>query len=109
MLPRCHIGSDWKAIVASVYAPNDHNESADFFQNFFLALDDFCYEVEVDINSQIVVAGDFNVVDRPDYHSVNRATTNQESVLANIVAAELDDRGLKDTIELLDEDCSCYT
>jgi hypothetical protein len=29
--------------------------------------------------------------------------------LANIVAAEFDDRGLKDTIELLDEDCSCYT
>ncbi len=44
-----------------------------------------------------------------DYNSVNRVTTNQESRLANIVAAELDDRGLKDTIELLDDDCSCYT
>jgi exonuclease III len=104
-----HTRSGWKLVIASVYAPNDHHESVVFFQNFFLALDDFCYEAEVDANSQIVVAGDFNFVDCPDYHSVNRVSTNQESNLANIVAAELDDRGLKDTIELLDEDCSCYT
>jgi len=98
-----------KLVIVSVYAPNDHRESIVFFQDLIDAIDEFWLEVSIDLHTHVIVAGDFNFVSDPEYFSTNRTSTSAEKRLDAMVQREFSDRGLKDTIDLLDDSCISYT
>ena len=85
-------------VIASIYAPNCHRASVPFFEQFFDSLDEFVDDVASQHNwPQIIIAGDFNFVLRPDSDSLNRQSTQAERTLAALVEGHLDDRQLVDS------------
>ena len=95
-------GSEQTSVIASVYAPNCHRETIEFFEGFFAALDEFCDDVaELSPTStwpNVIIAGDFNFVFDPDLDSLNRLNSQNESSLASLVGGYLEEKGMTDCL-----------
>ena len=86
-------------VVASIYAPNCHRVSLEFFESFFDVFDEFMEEVSSQYSwPHSIIAGDFNFVFNPDVDSLNRQRSAQESTLAALVESFLTERELLDSI-----------
>ena len=84
-----------RIVVATIYAPNDHNESKVTFQDFFYNLDAVLENLsEQSLDFNIAVAGDFNLVIHPDKGSLNRIGTTTERNLATFVQEAFAHRSL---------------
>ena len=101
--------SSYKLVVATIYAPNCHNESNVMFQDFMHSLD-ACTELLVGQGHEfdVVINGDFNVVLDPTVGLLNRASTASERNLARAINNSLNDRGLVE-VKASDSRLSLYT
>ena len=93
--------SPHKLIIATVYAPNCHRESINFYQDLFHSLDDVISDLTISNETfEVVICGDFNVVLDPRTGSVNRVSSNLEKDLARLITESMSIRSLSEPTQL---------
>ena len=101
---------DKLVVIASIYAPNCHRASLEFFDEFFEAVDEFMEEVATQYSwPYLVIAGDFNFVFNPNFDSLNRQNSQAEATLATTVEGKLEELELLDSIWLYSQGIDRFT
>ena len=85
-------------IIVNIYAPNNHHESVEFFDNTLRKLHDLKFELEfleIYDSIEIIMGGDWNFA----FNDIDRSgpRSNNEQYLATFVSLHLEELGLTDS------------